>query len=325
MTGTVIKLPGVSGLPATKDYAELKSTMETVLLSRAGIEEWKHPPFQRPLKVNDKVEAVSKQIQADGGVIPDVITIAILGKEKFLLDGQHRIKAFLMTELPEAIADIRMIRCESMAEMGQVFERINDRLVPLKTDDRLRSLEPSYKSLQTIRARCPFIGYDQIRRGPHSPIVSMSLAIRAWMGSLQDVPSGSTSSAKAHLENLDPEETNRMIHFFTVVHSAWRNDPEYRRCWTGLNLTIAAWLWRRCVLSQSSPRVTKLTPDQFGQGMLALTADKTYLDWLVGRNLNDRERSPCYNRMKAIVSRRLFGDIGKKVLLPSPPWASSSG
>lgn len=324
MPGTnVIKMPGVSQLPATKTYNEVRSTMDTVLITREGVEAWKLPPFQRPLRVNARVLEVVEEIKASGGIINGVITIGVLNRtEKYLLDGQHRIHAFKLSGLPEGIVNIRMCQFDNMAEMGEEFVRLNSRLVVMRPDDILRGLEESVPALRHIRAKCPFIGYDNIRRGPKSPIVSMSLALRCWIGSAQDVPFTSSVSARASLERIDADEVNRMIHFFTVVFEAWGKDPEYARCWASLNLAVTAWTWRRCVIGRSSPNVTQLTPDHFKTGMMALTANGQYLEWLVGRQLSDRDRSPCYNRMKAIVSTRLKEVLQHRVTLPSPPWAA---
>lgn len=321
----VIKMPGVSTMPDTKTYKDVKSTMETVLVTREGIDSWKLPPFQRPLRENAKLYEVRDGIKASGGIIPGVITIGVLNRtEKYVIDGQHRIEGFKMTELDEGIADVRMCHFDSMAEMGDEFVKLNSRIAPLRPDDILRGLEGSVPALKEIRARCPYIGYDMIRRGAKAPIVSMSLALRSWLGSALDIPTRNKAVTRELLSRLDTDETNRMVHFFSIVWDAWRNDPEYVRMWSALNLTVAAWLWRHCVISQSSPRITRLTPQQFGRGMLALTANKSYLDWLVRRSMGDRDRSPCYSRMKAIIVARVQEEFGgKKAILPSPPWAPS--
>lgn len=322
-TANVIKMPGVSELPESKNFRTVRSTMDTVLITKDGVEAWKLPPFQRPLRVNPKVLEVAEQIRLNGGIIPGVITIGVLNKtEKYLLDGQHRIEAFKISGLPEGIADIRLCQFESMADMGEEFVELNSRLVVMKPDDILRGLEASTPALKKIRTSCPFIGYGNVRRNAKAPTVSMSLAIRCWISSGQDVPAGSMSAREA-LERLDTDEVNRMIHFFSVVHEAWGNDAEYARCWSRLNVSVAAWLWRRCVIGQSSLKVTVLTPDQFKMGMMALTTDTTYLNWLVGRHFSERDRSPCYKRMKDIVTNRLKVELGHKIYLPSPPWAQS--
>lgn len=57
--------------------------------------------------------------------------------------------------------------------------------------------------------------------------------------------------------------------------------------------------------------------------LMSVSADSDYLAWLPGRNLSERDRSPCYSRLKVIFSRRLTEDNGgKKQMLPAPAWAS---
>ena len=160
MSGSnVIKLPGVSQLPATKTYKEIRSTMDTVMITKEGVDEWKLPPFQRPLRVNPRVMEVVEEIRGNGGVIPGVLTIGVLRRtEKYLIDGQHRIEAFKLSGLVEGIADIRLCQFDSMADMGEEFVRLISRLVVMRQDDILRGLEESTPALKTIRNRCPFIG-----------------------------------------------------------------------------------------------------------------------------------------------------------------------
>jgi hypothetical protein len=279
LPNNIIKLPGVSQLPETKEYKEIKSTMETVLVDRNKISKWKHPPFQRPLRLNHRVLEIRDLIKQNGGIIPGVITIGVLNNtDYYLMDGQHRIDAFIKSELPESIVDIRFCRFDTMAEMGDEFVRINSAIVSMRPDDILRALEESSPALSEIRRKCPFIGYDMIRRNAKSPVVSMANALRAWLGSAADIPTRPNVTTREILERMDSVETERMCHYFGVVWDAWRNDPEYQRMWSAINVTVSAWMWRHCVISQSSPRVTRLTPQQFGQGMLALTADATYLE-----------------------------------------------
>jgi len=57
---------------------------------------------------------------------------------------------------------------------------------------------------------------------------------------------------------------------------------------------------------------------------MSLSADESYLDWLVGRQLRDRDRSPCYGRIRSSFAARFHSETGKKATFPSPAWASSS-
>jgi hypothetical protein len=45
------------------------------------------------------------------------------------------------------------------------------------------------------------------------------------------------------------------------------------------------------------------------------------MDWLVGRMLNDRDRSPCYQRIKGIFQKRVEQEKGSKPRLPQPAWS----
>jgi hypothetical protein len=56
---------------------------------------------------------------------------------------------------------------------------------------------------------------------------------------------------------------------------------------------------------------------------MSISADSTYVDWLLGRHIGERDRSPCYRRIKDIFAARLEAIQGKKPLLPQPSWAVS--
>lgn len=323
-SANIIKLPGVSALPE-KTPKTIRSTMDTVVVTRDGIANWKLPPFQRPLRVNAKLLAIAQELRHNGGVIPGILTVGVLAKEKYLIDGQHRVEAFKLSELEEGYADIRICYFDSMADMGDEFVSLNSSIVKLRPDDILRGLEGSIAALGDVRKACPFVGYDNIRRGGAAPLLSMALALRAWFLSQTEVPnSGAAGSARALAERLDTEEARRLAHFLSCCFEAWGGDKEYYRVYGALNLTLTAWLWRRTVIMPSG-RVTRLTPQQFVSCLRALTASSGYMDWLVGRNHNERDRAPCYGRIKAIFAKRLETDNpGKRIFLPEPAWAASS-
>ena len=67
-----------------------------------------------------------------------------------------------------------------------------------------------------------------------------------------------------------------------------------------------------------------LTIEQFKRGMMALSANSEYLEWLVGRRLSDHDRAPAYSRIKAILAARYAQDQKAKLRLPSPAWARGS-
>lgn len=317
---TVIKLPGVRDLPRSRKA--LASRMDTIMLTAEGVKKWKLPPFQRPLRVNDKVRAVAEEIKVNNGVIPGVLTLGELGKETYVIDGQHRIEAFRMSELDEGVADVRICTFEDLGDMGEEFVRLNSSIVRMRPDDVLRGLENNLQPLAELRRRSGFIGYDGIRRGTRSPVVSMSAALRCWFGSEPEVPHNGSTSAMALARDLSEEDSIQMIQYFNAVHGAWGGDPEYWRLWGVLNLGICAWLWRRTVLTQYSGKSVRLTVKEFATCAMGLSADGGYLDWLVGRNSSDRDRAPCYARIRSIFVDRIKTATGKSAMFPAPPWTN---
>jgi len=245
---TAIKMPGTKALPSGTSRT-VRSTMDTVLVTQSGVEQWKLPPFQRPLKQNTKVLAVAEHIKAGGGIIPGVITIGVLKGEKYVVDGQHRIFAFKLSAMVEGIADVRMCYFDSMAEMGEEFVNLNSVVAKMTPDDILRGLEGTMPELVSIRSTCPFIAYGNVRRNPGGPMLSMSTALRAWFGGCAEVPSSSILPARELPARLTQQETANLCEFYKSVFAAWGVDNEYSRMWGALNLTILAWLWRRVVLT----------------------------------------------------------------------------
>lgn len=309
------KLPS---LPLPANVAP--STMETVEISIEKAKSWKLPPFQRALRTNDKVRDGVDQIKKTQ-IIPGVITLGRLDGSTYIIDGQHRREMFYLAELPTARVDIRTITFSSMAEMGLEFVRLNSALVKMKPDDVLRGLEETSKSLQRIREQCPFVGYDMIRRRPRSPILSMSAVLRTWLITVPEAPSGTGLSAVDCVSSMTEEQTTQLIAFLKLAHTAWGDDEEYKRLWGTLNLAICMWLYRRTVLSSYTAATTRLSKELFYKCLMSLSAASNYLDWLVGRNLGDRDRGPCYNRIRQIFRQRLAKEGLTRPGLPAPPWA----
>jgi hypothetical protein len=233
----------------------------------------------------------------------------------------------MMSGLDDGYTDIRTHHFNSMAEMGEEFVRLNSQLVRLRPDDILRGLEASVPVLLEIRKRCPFVGYDMIRRGDNAPIVSMSAVLRTWRGAAGDVPSSRTvgTSAMGLANDLTNEEARPLIEFLTIAGEAFGRDPEYNRLWNSLNMVICMWLYRRMVVTQYSTNTPRLSRESFKKCLMSLSANSHYLDWLVGRNLGERDRSPCYGRVKSIFAHRIQEETGKKTRMPSPPWAHNQG
>ncbi len=322
--GNVISLSGAKEAPKAE-----QNRMDTVIVTPAIVHAWKIPPFQRPLRINDKVRMVTEHIKRDE-CIEGVITLGKLKGDAsyYIVDGQHRSEAFKHSELAEAIADIRVVSFDSMAEMAEEFVRLNSSLVKMRPDDILRGLESSTPALKAIRKSCEFVGYDQIRRGKVGPILSMSALLRCWSAASYETPAGSNSgqSAQSLAQNLDQTSIQNLISFLATAHSAWGRDPEYYRLWGNLNLALCMWLWNRLVIDRDrtgNKRHVVLTIPEFKRCLMSISAESDYVSWLVGRNLTDRDRSPCYARIKMAFVRRLATENGgKRPSLPSPAWAS---
>lgn len=322
---TIIAMKGAKQPPKAA-----RSRMDTLILTPKIVSEWAIPPFQRPLKVNDKVRAIAEELKTNGGVIAGVLTLGnISGSARtYLLDGQHRIESAKISGIDEFIADVRICTFDSLAEMGEEFVQLNTAIVRLNPDDVLRGLEGSVPTIRAIKEACDFVGYDNIRRSSQTAVLSMSAAIRGWVGSNGETPKIANTSAAHLATDMAMEEAHQMIKFLITARTAWGADPENFRLWAGLNLTMTAWMWRRLVVDveRGIKRSVVLTHDQFKRCLMSVSAARDYVDWLGGRSMNERDRAPCYGRLKAIFSARIMEDRGgKKPLLVRPPWDTGSG
>ena len=304
-----------------------RSRMETLLLTQDIVRSWRTPPFQRPLRVNPKVVAISQEMKSNGGFITGVLTLGVLGPDKiyYIVDGQHRIEAAKISELEEFIADVRLVTFDTMAEMAQEFVKLNTALVRFNPDDILRGLEGSSKALTHIRTNCAFVGYDNIRRKPGSPMVSMASALRCWVGSHGDTPTGVSTGAATLAQQLTLEDAEELTRFLNIAFHAWGRDLEYARLWGNLNLTSCMWLYRKLVVERQRgvKRFLLLSADAFRKCLMAVSAKADYIDWLVNRNMSERDRSPCYGRLREIFTKRLIDGGVKSPKLPSPAWSTS--
>lgn len=303
-----------------------RSTMQTLIFKVAEIGAWRVPPFQRPVRVNGKVQALALEIQGGGGVIPGVITLGTVAGDSatYIVDGQHRLEAFRISGLAECIGDFRLCQFESMGEMAQEFVDLNSALVKMRPDDILRGLESSNRALRRLRQDCPFIGYDMIRRGAASPMLGMSLTLRCWNGSATETPTSAGMSATQIAESLTDDAVSDLVEFLGIAHAAWGRDPEYARLWGALNLAVCMWMFRRLVKDRvrvGNQRYVVLSAKQFSACLMALSANGGYVDWLQGRALGDRDRGPCYTRIRKIFADRLTADGMTRVQFPQPSWS----
>jgi len=315
-----VKLQVVPKTPAQK---VTQTILDTIEITPDAVRAWESPPFQRPLKVNDKVRAIAAEIRANGGVVPGVLTLGRLEGRTYLLDGQHRREAYLLSEVAVGYVDVRIHRFESFADMGEEFVRLNTAIVTLKPDDVLRGLEGACAPMAKIRRLHPFVGFEMIRRNARAPILSMSALLRSWFGSAPETPKSSGLSAVDIAREITGDDADLLSEFLNLAYSAWGRDAEYARLWSTLNLIICMWLFRRLVVASWSPNVPKLTKEMFGKCLMALSADKHHIDWLHGRVFNSRDRSPCYTRIKAIFAKRIEEETGKRPRLPQPPWGAN--
>lgn len=191
--------------PSTEAEKGTRTTLEPAVVTPALVKSWKAPPFQRPLKENSsKLADVTQEIRSTE-IIPGVVTLGVIEKVLWLIDGQHRVQAFLNSELPEAFVDLRYAHFLDMSEMAKEFKKLNGKIANMMPDDLLRAEEQSNPVLRKLRRDCPFVGYGQVRRNPKSPIVSMSALLRCWFGSAPEVPSTGGLSANDVVERLSED------------------------------------------------------------------------------------------------------------------------
>jgi hypothetical protein len=311
--------------PSTEAQKTTHTTLDTIEVTLAIIESWKLPPFQRPLKANTKVVDLAQEIARDQ-IIPGTLTLGVLRaggrNEVYIVDGQHRVHAFKLAEVESAFADVRYVHFDSLAEMGDEFVKLNSHLVVMKPDDIMRGLEASNDALQKLRAEFPAVGYDNIRRGPSNPVVSMSALLRCWFGSQHEVPTTGGISVKEIVNALTPTEVEPLIDFCKLAFKAFGKDPEHGRLWTNLNLTVCMWLYRRLVITGYSSVTKKLSREMYSKCLMSVAADGDYHDWLLGRALTKRDKGPAYSKVKGMFARRIEAETGERPRLPSPEWSS---
>ena len=324
-------MPDVIALKGRKVAPKaLRSTMETLLITPEQVNQWRVPAFQRPVRVTAKVQAIAEEMKADGVAITGIITLGRIDPTGplYIVDGQHRIEAFRISGLPEIIADIRVINFDDEAEMADEFGKLNTSLVAMRPDDLLRALVPNNPALQIVIKACGFVGFDNIRRGTTGPIVGLSAVLRTWHASRQETPSSTSPAIKVLADTFNNDDATNVIRFLELGMSAWGRDPEYYRLWGNLNMALCMWLYRRMVLEtnrKGATRVSVLTESQFKQAITALSANGNYLDWLPGRLLSDRDRSPAFQRMRTIMAKRLIEAGMQKPNFPGPAWSKSGG
>src|SRR5262245_4171048 len=174
----------------TKAEKTTHTTVDTICFSAKDAHQWEVPAdIQRGVKVNKKVMELAMQIKNDGGVIPGIITLGVLDRKTYLIDGLQRREAFFISEHLFGYADVRTCYFKTRAEMGEEFVRLNSQLVKMTPDDILRGLEAAVPLLRDIRKACPFVGYGRVRIAGATPaqtMLSMSTTLRCWSASRRE-------------------------------------------------------------------------------------------------------------------------------------------
>lgn len=304
-----------------------RTQMDTIELTMEQVGTWKLPPFQRPVRINEKVNGVVEVLRKDG-VMPGILLLGVIesGRERgtYLYDGQHRVKAFEISGLASVLSDVKVTTFDSVAEMGEAFVEANSSLVQMRPDDVLRGMEGTSEAIQIIRRACPFVGYDFIRRNADkkTALVGMSALLRCWHGSSGDTPSNPSVNSAKLAKDTTPESARQCVTFLKIAEEAWGHEPANFRLWSNLNMTLCMWLYRRLVIDRERGvrRYVVLHPDEFKRCLMALAANAAYVDWLFGRALKERDRAPAYTRIKETFARRVSQERKSRALMPQAQW-----
>jgi len=308
--------------PASAAEKKTQTTTDTWEFTPATAKTWKSPPFQRPLRVNTKVQEVAQELRENGGIISGMITIGIFEGERWLVDGQHRREAFYQSGCKTGYADVRIVQFDTMADMADEFVKLNQHLVNLKPDDIVRGMESSCPPLAKLRQRCKYVGYDNIRRSDTSPVIAMAQLLRCWAGSANDTPRAGGISAAQLAERFSMSDCDELVGFLDCAFTAWSRDAVNAKLWGALNITLCMWLYRRMHLSVHSSKTTRVSQENFTKCLMSVAAAEIYVSWLVGRQLAPRDLKPCYDRLKKVFAGRLEKETNKRPLMPAPAWAT---
>jgi hypothetical protein len=301
---------------------------DTKIVTPKMVGSWEAPPFQRPVQTSKKVLALVEQLKATGRLEDSAIVLGEWEGRTYIVDGQHRLRAFMLSELERMSAQVTVHNYEKgpagLRAMHETYIHLNSHLARHRPDDLLRAMEGVNVHLHQIKSACKFTGFDYIRRGPTSPILSMSTAIRSWMSSASDVPGGCSKGAMDMVMDLTDTETKSLIDFLSLAHEAWGDGVENKPLWAGLNLILCMWLYRNTVLAPppDNPKKKNLTRAQFLKGLFALAADKKYMNWIFGRSgkVNEDTRNPAYRELLRTIKNRMNAEGIKNFHLPCPDW-----
>jgi hypothetical protein len=333
--------------PKPNDPEELNpKVVDFITVSKKDTDKWEIPPeIQRPLKVNTKVIAVAQALPLTKK-LEGTITLGFWDGVVWILDGQHRLAAFILAQEKYGLADRVNILCHievfaTRAAMAARFRLLQQSLLKMSPDDGLRPMAINTPSLQILTRECPFIGFGNIQRlFQTSQTLSMSVLLRCWHGSSFESPSLSNSSMSEYALSMSEAEACECASFLKLAFQVWARIPEYARLWGILNITLCMWFYRRMVLEPASG-ITKLNPDQFRVWLGCLFEDplsipraqekmnwiSPYRDWLIGKAMNIETRRIAAQQIKLralkfLPARTKHPAKVRKLKFPSAPWMS---
>lgn len=312
----------------------LRSKTELLILEPDIVNEWVIPEgVQRNLHVNKHVCNLRDELLSNGGVLTSIISLGrVAGDPRtFVVDGMHRLEAFKMAGIPELYVEVKTTDFDSMADLAKEFVKAQTPLVRMTPDDSLRAMANFTPALAAVKEKCSFVGYDNVRRKGGGTMLSMSAVIRTWTGSRGETPSLTSNgkSAQDMAHDLDEKEVENLCRFLNLAFAVWNVNPEYFGLWANLNMCMTMWLYRTLVIEKPSTakRYLHVSEDHFQKCLMSVSANQLYIDWLKGRQMSERDRSPCYRHLRGIFSARLRDEIGpgKHIKLPQPSWFGGRG
>ena len=282
------------------------------------------PEFQRKFERNKKFEAAKVDI-INTREIGGEITIGMLDGKAQPIDGQHRLHAFLDTDLQAVKVTIIEFSNGTYQDYAREFTLRNSSIRALASDDRLRGMAPNLPLIKRLVEDFPWLNFTTAK---NKDILSVSIVLAVWNRSNHDTPSGTRAVADIALE-INDDEYLRLAAFMQCCQRAWGEPKRDNKVmWGSLTLTMVAWLFRRIVHpKEPSRKITKIDELTFSKCLMALASDPIFSDWVVGRHMGRRDRGPTYNKVKEIFAVRIRYEhpdkypAGSTVNLPQPKWS----
>jgi hypothetical protein len=297
------------------------TVMDAKIVSLDEMNSWQRPPFQRDEKLTAKVKDFAAGLKTNGGIVSGLILLGKLRGDEttiYLVDGQQRRLACNTSNEKQFYIEFCLKYYTSFVDMAEDFKRTNGRLVSFRPDDFLRAYEVTHPQLRLLHESCDFLGYSRGGSNHRGSVLTVSCALKCWFGAMQPSPAV-YGQATELAEHLDEIQRQHMTTFFNTAYSAWESDRCNARLWTNLNLLMCMYLYRKLVLE---PRGNPLPKDMFRKCLLSVAANAGYSEWLVGRQQYERDRDPCFKRLKRIFLARLNSEYNGKcrIQFPKPEW-----